>query len=120
MTGEVNGVEGGTRRGPFPDGPPPPRAAALLCSPGSVNGAGSKGRCALAPLLLPPPPTDEDDDASCGLGASHVLVYTLPSAGPAFQGVLLSHDTPYALLSFALAPGRNDSSYRDGEVLKPF
>ena len=49
VTGDVNGVEGGTRFGSRRDLLP-----WALCVPGSVNGAGSNGRCVLAVLFRRP------------------------------------------------------------------
>ena len=53
VTGDVNGVCGGTRFGPTPPVAlvPPPLA---LCVPGSVKGAGSNGRWVAAPPPLLP------------------------------------------------------------------
>ena len=54
----VNGVCGGTRFGPLPF---EDALAPELCAPGSVNGAGSNGRCPLEftlelEFLFGPPP----------------------------------------------------------------
>jgi len=149
VTGEVKGVWGGTRLGPpeaDPDAdgpappPPPPRDVGLLCFPGSVNEAGSKGlvwpcdddvglllcftgsandpgskgpRCVVA-LSLPLPPFEFPAEAAL-LGPFHELLYPL---------LLLALFALWAycrrLLVLTPALGWNESSYLEDEVLNVF